>query len=387
MSTNEPFDVIVVGAGPSGSVCGEHLAARGARVLVLDKKSAGWHKPCGGGIPSRMLPKFGVPLSLAFETSGVRVVDRRQRELRPPLSYHDVYRDRFDEHLAERARNAGAEVAFGEALTEVERGGPGFVVRTAQRTAESKYLVGADGCTSTVRRKLFSEQLTDAMCAVAVEYWYRLPHGVRSLDFYMEPEILGTGYAYVFPKDPDLLVIGLAGVGIEKPRALLDRMLELPRYRALTRGAPIDAVHGARIPYRHLSRLREGRLLLVGDAAGLNTPIVFAGLPIALQSGRLAGRLCAAALRLGSDLPLAGYTVQAMRWLSPAFTACHAYYEHLVAERRPPSFPWLARRFALRPHKLPQAYVMWSALNRLVDGLDLERVAPRVPRAEPAGAA
>ena len=235
--------------------------------------------------------------------------------------------------------------------------------------------MGADGCMSAVRRKLFSEQLAEESCAIAVEHWYRVPHGIRSLDFYIEPEILRTGYAYVFPKDPEVLVIGLAGVGIDTPRAVLDRMLELPRYRALTRGAPVEAVHGARIPYRHLSRLRDGRLLLVGDAAGLNTPIIFAGIPIALQSGRLAGRLCATALRLGSDLPLAGYTVEAMQWLSPAFTACHAYYEHLVAERRPPSFPWLARRFALRPHKLPQVYVMWNALNRLVDGLDLERMA------------
>jgi geranylgeranyl reductase family protein len=368
-------DVLVVGAGPAGTTCAETVARSGASVVVLDKKSAGWHKPCGGGIPETAFAKFDLPLSLGFATPAVRVFDRKGEETRTTFPYRDVYRNVFDEHLAERARQAGAEVVFNASVQEIERTAIGFRATTAHGSCEAKYLVAADGCMSMVRRRLFPEELREEMLAVAVEYWYRIPHGVTSLDFFVEPQLLDTGYAYVFPKGPDLLVIGIAGVGIDKPRLVLDKLLTQPRYRSLVGEAPIEAVHGARIPYRHLSRFRDGRLLLVGDAAGLNTPIIFAGIPVALQSGRLAGRLLAKALSTGSDAPLDGFTPDAMRRLSSGFTACHAYYDYLVEHRRTPSFGFLARRLLSRPHKLPQTYVLWRSLNRLVEGLNLDRIA------------
>ncbi|MDC0673335.1 geranylgeranyl reductase family protein [Nannocystis radixulma] len=371
----ERYDVVVVGAGPSGAVCAEMLAARGASVLVVDKKRPGWHKPCGGGIPESMFRPWQIPLSLGFEAASVRVVDVRQRLLRAPLRYRTVYRNRFDEYLAEKAVRAGAEVVYDAMLLDVQRDGAGFAVRTSQGACEARYLVGADGCMSTVRRKLFPEQLPESSCALAIEHWYRVPHGITTLDFYVEPEILGTGYAYVFPKDREILVIGVAGLGMDKPRTVLERLLELPRYRQLTRGAPVEATHGARIPYRHLSRLRDGRLLLLGDAAGLNTPIVFAGLPIALLSGRLAGEALGEAIASGSDAPLERYSLATLRPMSPGFEVCHAFYDHLLTDGRVPSFARIARSFLTRPHKLPRVLLIHRSLARLVDGLDLARMA------------
>lgn len=375
----EQYDVVIVGAGPGGATCARELAAHKASVLLIDKKNPGWHKPCGGGIPEVMFEPFEVPTTLGFETPKVRVVDARQRKLSIPMRYRTVYRDRFDEHLAAQARNVGAEVLFDTMLLDVERTDTGFLVRTPNGTCRARYLVGADGCMSTVRRKLFPEQLAESMCAIAVEHWYRVPHGITSLDFFVEPAILDTGYAYVFPKDPGLLVIGVAGIGVEKPRAVLERLLELPRYRALTGDAPVAAVHGARIPYRHLSRLRDGRLLLIGDAAGLNTPIIFAGIPIALLSGRLAGEAIVAALAANSDAPLDRYTLDALRARSLGFLICHAFYGHLLKHGRPPLFGHIARLLWRRPLTLPRAFVIHRALCRLVDGLDLARMAPAHP--------
>ncbi len=368
------YDAIVVGAGPGGAVCAATLAARGVKVLLLVKKRPGWHKPCGGGLPEALFARYDVPTALGFATSRVRVVDRHEREAVAPLRYRDVYRNVFDEHLAGQASRAGADVVFDAAVTELWRAGAGFVVRTSKGTSRASYLVGADGCSSVVRRQLFSEPLRDETCAIAVEHWYRVRHGLVSLDFYVEPGLLATGYAYVFPKDDGVLAIGIAGVGITRPREVLGRLLATPRYRALVGDAPVDAMHGARIPYRHLSQIQEGRLLLVGDAAGLNTPIVFAGIPVALQSGRLAGLAIAQAIARRSDEPLTRYNPAALRAASPGFAICHAYYDLLLAEGRPPAFMTLARRFLASPHLLPRLYMIWRMLGRLVDGLDVARM-------------
>ena len=52
------YEVIVVGAGPSGSTAAKILAEKGIKVLLLDKENFPRNKPCGGGLPLRTLTDF-----------------------------------------------------------------------------------------------------------------------------------------------------------------------------------------------------------------------------------------------------------------------------------------------------------------------------------------
>ncbi|MFT3770498.1 MAG: geranylgeranyl reductase family protein [Minicystis sp.] len=364
------YDVIIVGAGPSGAECARVLGASGARVLLLDKKKPGWHKPCGGGVSEKVLRNFDVPLSLAFETAGVRVSDAKGRSVVAPIRFVDVRRDRFDEFLSSDAAARGVEVRLQASVQKLSRTAEGFEVETREETYRSSYLVGADGFSSTVRERLFSERIDADCAAIALEAWYEWDHGVRHLDFFLEAELLPLGYAYAFPRDERTIAIGIAGLEIERPREVLARLLALPRYKALTGGREQTAVHGARIPYRPLSKVREGRLLLCGDAAGLNTPLVFAGIPIALRSGNIAGKLLAESIRRGSDAPLDGYTVPALAAASWSFRACHAYWDHLVEHGAPPGLITFLAETCQSAREIPSLTVTWRMLKRMSAAID-----------------
>jgi geranylgeranyl reductase family protein len=369
------YDVIIVGSGPSGAQCARMLAGTGAKVLVLDKKKPGWHKPCGGGISGMALQTQEIPTSLGFETAGVRIFDHAGDVSVGPLPFYDVRRNVFDEYLSGDATARGAEVRLETAVHDARRTEDGgFEVETRDGHFFTKYLVGADGVSSMVRERLFSEKFDLTNAAIAIEYWFEWDHGLRHLDFYVEPDLLPLGYSYAFPKDPGTIAVGIAGLQIERPREVLDQMLELPRYKALIGSNPRTATHGARIPYQHLSHLREGRLLLVGDAAGLNTPIAFAGIPIALASGRIAGNVLADAIRSGDDAALDAYTVDAMAKVSFAFRGCHAYWRFICQHEKLPSFPEFFAEAGSDPSQEMLLYFTWDMLKKLSGGLDLTRL-------------
>ena len=46
----ESYDVVVAGAGPSGSTTAQRLAARGVKVALVDKAKFPREKACGGGV-------------------------------------------------------------------------------------------------------------------------------------------------------------------------------------------------------------------------------------------------------------------------------------------------------------------------------------------------
>lgn len=369
------YDVIIVGAGPSGSQCARTLAGSGAKVLMLDKKKPGWHKPCGGGVSVMALGTYEIPTSLGFETAGVRIFDAVGDVSVGPLPFYDMRRNIFDEYLSSDAAARGIEVRLETTVHRLGRTGDGgFEVETRDGTFRAMYLVGADGVSSTVRDRLFSEKFDATTAAIALEYWFEWNHGVRHLDFYVEPELLPLGYSYAFPKDAGTIAVGIAGLEIERPREVLEQLLELPRYKGLIGSNERVAAHGARIPYKPLTRLREGRLVLVGDAAGLNTPIAFAGIPIALVSGRIAGTALAEAIRSGKDAALDAYTLDAVASASFAFRGCHAYWRLLCKHGSLPSFQEFFAEAGRDPSQEMVLYLTWDMLTKLSGGLDLRRL-------------
>lgn len=304
------FDVAIIGAGPAGSSAARELAAGGARVALIDA-SHPREKPCGGGVTRRALllvgspPEAateGVPIESATFAYAGREVDIPMPGVSDGPRLTVVPRRTFDAWLVERARQAGAALLETRA-TEVEREGAGWKVATRVGELRARWLIGADGPASLVRRRV-SVPFAREDLSIAAGY-YVAGHSNRRIDIALEDD--PPGYLWSFPRR-DHLAVGVCAQADETVTASL--------LAASARWIDRNAAGGTRrryswpIPSLRVETLEQQApggdgWLLAGDAAGLVDPITREGIFFALTSGQMA----AAAILEGGD-PARRYTGQ-----------------------------------------------------------------------------
>lgn len=284
-------DVLVVGAGPAGSSTAIHLARAGARVLLVDKARFPRDKPCGGGLTGRALKRIPVDPSPVVE----RDVDRFELRLRYGASFARSHseplirmtqRRRLDMFLAEHAAEAGAELRDGTRVEVTEVAEDGVSARVGDEVVRAEVLVGADGANGVVARA--AEVGAEIVRGVALEGNVSLDAlaGDYERTAVIELVVVPGGYGWVFPKG-DHANLGVGGWGSEGPR-LRDHLGRLAHEHGVSPDDLTD-VRGHRLPMRQLgTRAGKGRVLLVGDAAGLVDPLSGDGMYEAFVSARLA---------------------------------------------------------------------------------------------------
>jgi len=285
------YDVLVAGAGPAGSSTAIHLARSGARVLLADRARFPRDKPCGGGLTGRALKRIPVDPSPVVE----RDVDHFELRLRYGAGFtrsHDrplirmTQRRRLDAFLAGEAAAAGAELREGAPVGELEPGDLGVTARVGADRVRADVVVGADGANGVVARHLdLGERIVRG---VALEGNVPLDALAQDLErtAVIELATVPGGYGWVFPKG-DHANLGVGGWGAEGPR-LREHLARLAEVHGVARDA-LTEVRGHRLPMRRLGTpAASGRVLLVGDAAGLVDPLSGDGMYEAFVSARLA---------------------------------------------------------------------------------------------------
>ncbi len=341
------YDVIVVGAGPGGAMAACTLGQAGCRVLVLERQEWPRYKPCGGAIPAQVFAALPPACSRAIERRVTRVRFRLgDEEVTHRLDgwVAMVMRDRFDAALLAEAQ---AEVHTGEGVTALMEGRQGVEVRTGHGRYWADYVVGADGAFSVVARAVGLRR--GHLAGAAMEAEVAAPAAL--LDEHAETALflfgaIPDGYLWAFPKADHLSVgIGTLRAGRHDLRRRLvegAQRLRLPAGQLRPRGHALPA-------YRRREPLQRGRVLLVGDAAGLMDPLSGEGIRHALHSGRLAaeailsGGVAAYSQQVHQEI---GADLGAGLWLARAFYA----------------FPRLSFRLAVRDRSIV------AAMMRMLSG-------------------
>jgi geranylgeranyl reductase family protein len=318
---NDVADVVVVGGGPAGSTAAMTLAARGARVVLIDKKRFPRDKPCGGGIRWSVLRRFP---SLGDHLRGrVALHEIRKVRLESPAGitvvaeggdpfYLTLRRVEFDAALLERARGLGVHIVEHARVSAIAVESSHVRVGTIDgRAVRAALVIGADGVNSVVARQCgLGSGFADE--ALAIDTMEETPLAELPV---ADPQTMYVaygyrgypGYGYVFPKRDHVD----AGVGFllsffkrrldggpyRHHRAFLDEA----RAKGVVRGASRrENFKAYRLPLGGpLARTYGERVMVCGDAGGFVNAYTGEGIYHAMVTGEHAAETAARALARG----------------------------------------------------------------------------------------
>lgn len=301
--------MVVVGAGPAGCHAARGLAARGLRVLLVDRCRFPRRKPCGGALSERAwsrLPDRLRTLALAE----VRAAELRLGRERTVLLESSravgrlVHRPSFDlANLELAAGSAGVDTLLGWPVQEVVEHGDRVELRGPGRTLRTRAVVAADGAEGVVGRTV--RRGDRRRRAVAVEAEVDLPGGARPLLF--DFGAVTGGYGWLFAKGSRS---SLGVCVVEGGARGLRRQLE--EFSAVLGVGPPGRLRGAPVPLGGgRVRAASARMVAVGDAADTVDPLTGEGIGGALESAELA--VAAVVRLLAEGSPLAGYEARLWR--------------------------------------------------------------------------
>ena len=296
------YDAAVVGAGPAGSSAAAELARRGCSVVLLEKAVLPRYKTCGGGILPRAFALLPATAESVVETSFNAVqLNFHGEQLHfttasaTPLVRMTMRAD-LDQLLAREAEKLGAGLLDRCAVTGVLNRPDGMELTTNRGAFKARFVVAADGVHSATAKACGWSVLP--RLAPAIEWELFLPpeefarfSDTARFDF----GYIQSGYAWVFPKRSHLsvgiLTTGRANINLAARLEDYLHGLGIPHWDRVEKHGYVIPLEPRREP------LARGRVMLVGDAAGLVDPITAEGISHALMSGRLAAEA------IGRELP------------------------------------------------------------------------------------
>jgi digeranylgeranylglycerophospholipid reductase len=309
------YDVIVVGAGPAGSLAARTAAQAGLDVLLIEKRQEiGDPVRCAEGVGKAGLAEFmdPDPRWICADVREARIFspDGTMIELTEKMAGNEVgyvlERKIFDQAVAKTAARAGAEVQVKTQATGLLIEGDTVAgIRGKQRgddfEARARVVVGADGVESKVGRWAGINTTLKMKDIETCAQFLMTDIDIKptSCDFYLGSKYAPGGYVWVFPKGKREANVGMGMLGSHyKGKHPIQYIRDFAEWK-FPGGKIIETVVGAVPVSGMLPKLSTSGLVLVGDAGHVSDPITGGGIINAMSSGRIAGSVIADCAKKG----------------------------------------------------------------------------------------
>lgn len=280
-------DVAIVGGGPAGLAAAIRAARRGLAPVLFEHRTSPIDKACGEGLMPAALEALEILGIGPSELSGVPIEGIRYLDATDPNCTAEgtfsgalgrgVRRLALHRALWCRAENAGVEFRA-QRVEQFDLSEDSVTVEGC----EARWLVGADGLHSGIRKAAGLTDLPRGPSRYGVRRHFETMPWSRSVEVHWA----ASGEAYVTPVGPETVGVAILS---EEGRRFDDAIGAFPAVeRRLNGASPASEDRGAGPFLQRARRVRHGRLLLVGDAAGYVDALTGEGVALALETGMAA---------------------------------------------------------------------------------------------------
>ncbi len=306
------FDVVVVGAGPVGSTIAYYLTNQGLNIAIIDKKrQIGYPLQCAGILSKHIFDNNHLPDEVILNNVKGAFLHSKNHILKVEKDTTQAYiidRISYDEFLLNRAIQNGVkfinqkiiDVDSDEALTYLSN----------SHVIKSKIVIGCDGYNSILSKSIGNNQNSFPASQMLVKIAESNMQSFRNaksktedyVDTYLLEDVL-PGFLWVIPLKNDLYRIGLFSNQTHKRQdeVIINFLNQNFEYEI------VEKYKGFIPIFDEKSQMVNGRLVLIGDAAGQIKPTSGGGLLVAFDACDMACKYIVEAIDKSDMGILRGY--------------------------------------------------------------------------------
>jgi geranylgeranyl reductase family protein len=308
---NKEYDLIIIGAGPSGSSAARRAGQMNLNTLIIEKEKFPRYKPCGGAISERARSylDFDLPDNLINRNIFGTKIHYKDNIIEKHKDYRLASlttRSVFDNFLLDKALETGVTLKQEEKVKNYIEKSDHVEVITDKGKYTSKYLIVAEGAVGNLKYKVRARDKKNeyGICVVT-----EVKEENSNIDKYIKNAIeihfgvANLGYGWVFPHD-NYFSVGVGGIAkdIKHPKKILSEFLA---QRNLKDSCKFS---GHLIPVGGIKRtLISSKVILVGDAGGFIDTFTGEGIAYSIKSGQIAAELVSEILKTNDENNLKSY--------------------------------------------------------------------------------